>query len=91
MKGERDFCISKIDKTFNTAELVPKGLKEVEKKFVTGTGFSSEQEYKRRINFLKDSLEFIEKKEKVSEQLNEIKDKLKDAREGLPELFSEID
>ena len=67
LKAERDLCNSKVDRTFNTAELVPKGIKEAEKKFVTGTGISSEQEYKRRMAFLKESLEFIDKRERVNE------------------------
>lgn len=36
--AERDFYMKKIDKVYNTEELVPKGIKEAEKKLNTTSG-----------------------------------------------------
>lgn len=90
LKVVRDQCNQGIDKTFNTAELVPKGLKQLEKDFITGLA-GNERDYQRRQQYLKDSLKFIEQKEKVNADYKRVQDRVAAERKGLPELFAEIE
>ena len=60
--------LKKIDKHFNTEALIPKGIKEAEKKLsTTSAGAKVEREIIQRIEFLKNSVEFIRKKEKIDQ------------------------
>lgn len=88
--AERDECRNGIDKQFNTADLVRKGIKDAEKKFITGGVFKNEREYQQRIQFLKDSLPYIQKMDGVLAQLKEVQTKLRVEKEGLPELIATL-
>lgn len=60
----KDICLSKIDKRWNTEDLVAKGLKEIKKTFERNSGTRKEEEaYIRNEKKLKASIEYIVKKE----------------------------
>lgn len=64
--AQRELLMKKIDRQFNTAELVPKGIKEQEKKLATSSGGKAvESAAIKRIDFLRASLEHITEKEKL--------------------------
>jgi hypothetical protein len=58
--------MKKIDRQFHTTELVPKGIKEQEKKLATSSGGkAAESAAIKRIDFLRASLGPITEKEKL--------------------------
>ena len=66
---QRDFLSKKIDSKFNTEDLVPKGIKELEKKLATQVG-AQEKKIIRHIQFLRDSIEPIKEVEKLKKIIN---------------------
>ena len=94
----KDSMRARIDKFYNTEELVPKGIKEATKTFQTASGnYKKEQEYLRRIEFLKASIPCIQKfkvaddklkamaaaKKKVSVDLPDIKKQMKQLQDEI--------
>ena len=77
--------MKKIDKVYNTEELVPKGIKEAEKKLHTTSGGKNiEQQVIKRIQFLRDSIPHAKEKDKIDEIINlQMKNK-KEAQVGMP-------
>ena len=66
--AQRELLMKKIDRQFNTTELVPKGIKEQEKKLATSSGGkATEAAAIKRIDFLRASLGPIAEKEKLDE------------------------
>ena len=57
-----------VDKEFDTEDLVKKGLKKASKDL--NTGLLNEKEYTRRVNFLNNSIDFIQKREGVQSKLD---------------------
>lgn len=87
---ERELLNKKIHRTWNTVELVPKGLKEIRKKLETGSGnFKVEGVLIKDIDFLKASLQYIEQKDVLNEKLNAIYKTKKEATKELPALIKE--
>lgn len=64
--------MKKIDKVYNKEELINKGIKEAEKKLNTSKSSNKtvEQQVIKRIQFLKDSVEHIKKKEIIDAKIN---------------------
>lgn len=63
---KKDALIKKIHQKWNTAELVPKGLKELKKKMETSSGGHKEEAaFIKEEKFLKESLAAIEEKAKI--------------------------
>jgi hypothetical protein len=102
--AQREILMKKIDRQFNTAELVPKGIKEQEKKLATSSGGKNiEAQAIKRIEFLKQSLGPIVQKEKLdttisaqnaakkdaSVGLNPIKNKMKELQKQIDEVKAE--
>lgn len=82
---------SKIDKQYNKEELIPKALKAAEKNFQTTSGnYQKEQEYLRRVQFLKDSIPCIKKKDTAEAKLKSMSNAKKEAGVDLPKVKSEI-
>lgn len=79
--------MKKIDKVYNTEELVPKGIKEAEKKLHTSTGGKNlEQTIIKRIQFLKDSIPHTKEKDKIDEMINVQMKAKKEANVGMPQI-----
>lgn len=89
--SQREILMKKIDRTFNTEELVPKGIKEQDKKLHTSSGGKVlEQKVIKQIEFLKNSVESIKKKEKVDVIINEQNAAKKKAGTGLQPIKAEM-
>jgi len=94
-KGElqqiKDSMRAKIDKYYNTEELVPKGIKEATKVFQTASGnYKKEQEYLRRIDFLKASVPCIQKFKEADDKLRAMAQAKKKASVDLPSVKAEM-
>lgn len=62
----------KIHKTYNTSDLVPKGLKELRRKLETSSGTNKEEAVLiKEIELIKASVPIIEEKEKIEIKLSE--------------------
>lgn len=82
---------ARIDKFYNTEELVPKGIKEATKTFQTSSGnYKKEQEYLRRIEFLKASIPCIQKAKEADDKLRAMNTNKKKASVDLPQIKSEM-
>lgn len=76
---------SRIDKFYNKEDMIPKAIREAEKTFQTASGnYKKEQEYVRRIEFLKASVPCIQKYEAADEKLKAMLNAKKKAAVGLP-------
>mmetsp|Transcript_25153 Transcript_25153/g.38965 ORF Transcript_25153/g.38965 Transcript_25153/m.38965 type:complete len:377 (-) Transcript_25153:1212-2342(-) len=83
LRNEMSFFNDNIDKFYNKPELVPKGLKQAEKDLYQN---GDERAYQRRVKFLKDSVEYINQREKIEVKYKEAQANKKVISEGLPEL-----
>jgi len=90
LRRAKDACNEGIDRTFNTLELIPRGLKEAERQFTSTGNFKSERDYLRRVQYLKDSAEKIREREGVEARLKQVRERAAQAKVGLPELRQEI-
>lgn len=89
--AQREVHMKAIDRQFNSAELVPKGIKEQEKKLHTSTGGKAiEQKVIKQIEFLRASLEPIKKKEKLDAIINKQMAAKKEASVGLNPIKTEM-
>ena len=73
-------------------ELLKRGIRDAEKKFFTETNANNkrEQEFSRRVQFLKDSEPYIVQKNGFEAKLKEIDDERDKAQEGLPEIKKQL-
>jgi uncharacterized coiled-coil DUF342 family protein len=82
---------ARIDKFYNTEELVPKGIKEATKTFQTASGnYKKEQEYLRRIEFLKASIPCIQKFKEADDKLKAMAAAKKKVSVDLPDIKKQM-
>jgi uncharacterized coiled-coil DUF342 family protein len=80
-----------IHQKWNTSELVPKGMKELKKALETGSGGHKEEaKCIKELAFLKESMTYIEQKESIDAQLNEMTASKKALQKDLPSIIKEI-
>lgn len=80
-----------IDPKFNSAELVPKGIKAAQKDLEHGSNdHNGEKKIIAHIKRLQASLEHIHKRDELQAQLDEIKRKKKEISKDLPSLNKEL-
>lgn len=86
-----DLLKKKIDRQYNTTELVPKGIKEQEKKLATSSGGKAiEAAAIKRIDFLQASLGPIAEKEKLDATIAAQNAAKRAASQGLPAIKKAI-
>lgn len=82
---------AKIDKQYNKEEMIPKAIRDAEKAFQTASGnYKKEQEFMRRIQFLKDSVPCIKKFDEAEEKLKAMAIAKKQASVDLPKVKEEM-
>lgn len=87
---KREQLIKFIHPKWNTPDLVPKGLKELKKQMETSSGGRKEEEkYIKEVKKLNDSVKYIEEKEQIDAQLNDIFKKKKTVSAPLSKLIEE--
>ena len=87
---QRDAFSKRIDRKWNSSELVPKGLKELKKTFESSSGGRDvEARYIKEKKKLEDSLTVIVQKEAIDAKLNEIIRKSKEIKKNLPAIIQE--
>ena len=81
----KDSMRQRIDKVYNKEEMIPKAIREAEKAFQTTSGtYKLEQEFVRRVEFLKASIPCIKKYEAADTTLKAMMGHKKVAGTGLP-------
>lgn len=82
---------ARIDKYFNKEDMIPKAIRDAEKAFQTSSGnYKKEQEFVRRIEYLKASIPCIKKKEEAEAKLKTMAIAKKEASVGLPAIKGEM-
>ena len=87
----KDNMRAKIDKFYNKEDMIPKAIRDAEKAFQTTSGtYKLEQEFVRRVSFLKDSVPCIKKYEEADAKLKAMMSHKKNAGTDLPKVKEEM-